>query len=120
MGYSIKDFSEPDKVKAAIKLFVVPISEIEEIDNCHYKIGRKEYLIVTDDEADDLWNEELDNYIEDVIYTEIPKPYRYYFDEDAWRRDAKTDGRAHVLASYDGDEQTEEYDGETYYFYRTN
>jgi len=43
-----------------------------------------------------------------------------YFDEDAWKYDAKMDGRGHSLASYDGNENEETVNDETYYIYRIN
>lgn len=100
-------------------------------DVCGYndqivKDGKREYLVVTDDEADKLWDQDLDNYIEDVL--EIPDSLRYYFDTEKWKKDARLDGRAHSLARYDGHEYEEDvriedevgYETITYYLYRQN
>ena len=86
----------------------------------HYSFGNQEYLIVNDDDADQLWDEHLDHYIEDCILPEMPEHFRLYFDENKWKQDARIDGRAHSLASYDGDENTVEINGTEYYIYRTN
>ena len=63
-----------------------------------------EYAIGTDEEADDAWDMSLDNYLEECVYPELPETMVNYFDDDAWKRDAKYDGRGHVLSSYDGNE----------------
>lgn len=82
------------------------------------------YLVVTDEEADDRWEESLDSYIDDCL--EIPENVQPYFNREAWKRDARSDGRAHSLASYDGREDEVEVqvefsdDSETFYIYRTN
>lgn len=77
-----------------------------------------EYLVVTDDEADDLWDKALDNYIDDCL--EIPDNLRYYFDEKKWKSDARIDGRGHSLSSYDGDEDSQDTEMGTFYIYRQN
>jgi hypothetical protein len=44
-----------------------------------------------------------------------------FFDKDDFIEGLiDADGRGHNLAGYDGVENEEEYDGETYYIYRTN
>jgi len=78
------------------------------------------YLVVNDSDADDLWEQELDRYLEDCIYPELPDSAKNYFDDDAWKSDAKMDGRGHSLSPYDGCEYDAEADDETYYIYRTN
>ncbi len=93
-------------------------------DNCEaieeYDENGSDYLVLTDDEADDKWNDSLDSYIQECIFPELPKAYMNYFDEDAWKYDAKMDGRGHSLASYDGNENEETVNDETYYIYRIN
>jgi hypothetical protein len=64
--------------------------------------GREEYAVMTEDEADVAWDEALDNYIDDCM--EIPDALLPYFDRKAWKRDARMDGRAHALSTYDGAE----------------
>lgn len=66
--------------------------------------GNSEYLVVTDEEADELWEQDLDNYLEECIYPELPEMARNYFDDESWKHNARFDGRAHSLARYDGDE----------------
>ena len=79
-----------------------------------------EYLVLTSDEAETAHDEALENYIDECILPECPPTIAPYFDRDAWKRDARYDGRGHVLASYDGDEHEVKIDGEWFYIYRVN
>ena len=85
-----------------------------------FSYGRSKYYVYTDSEADDAWEEALDNYIDEVILPEIPEAYQNYFDEESWKQDARYNGRGHILAGYDGDENEVEVNGTTYYIYRQN
>lgn len=99
-------------------------------DNCT-EVGdfdNDDYMILTDEEADEKWEESLDSYIEECITPEIDKlgegmgnlSYYIKFDEEMWKRDARMDGRGHSLSTYDGHENEETIDGETFYIYRLN
>ena len=91
------------------------VERIEEYDE-----NNSDYLVLTDEEADDAWEDSLDSYIEECL--EIPEWIRPYFDEDAWKSDARYDCRGHSLSSYDGEEY-EEYIEELntyFYIYRIN
>lgn len=79
-----------------------------------------EYMVLTDSEADAAWDASLDNYIDECILPECPAQLAAYFDHDAWKRDARDDGRGHCLSRYDGEENEQTIDGETFYIYRTN
>jgi len=80
--------------------------------------GSAEYAVGTDSEADDAWDQSLDSYLDDCgVLDAIPENLRRYFDRDAWKSDARHDGRGHSLASYDG-EEIELSDG--FYAYRIN
>ena len=81
-------------------------------------MGSMEWLVLTDSEADKAQDESFDSYIEECL--EIPDIVRRYFDDEAWKRDARLDGRGHCLASYDGDEQEYVTGSDTYFLYRTN
>ena len=70
-----------------------------------YSIGRREYAVGTDAEADGAWDRALDSYLDDTgVLDSFPENLRQYFDRDAWKADARHDGRGHALSSYDGDE----------------
>jgi hypothetical protein len=80
--------------------------------------GRAEYAVGTDAEADEAWDQSLDSYIDDAgLLDSVPENLRSYFDRDAWKSDARHDGRGHSLASYDGEEMDLS-DG--FYAYRIN
>src|SRR5690606_29926972 len=82
--------------------------------------GNQEYLVVTDEEADELWEQDLDNYLYECIYPELPEFALNYFDEESWKHDARYDGRAHSLARYDGDENYVTVNETEMYIYRVN
>lgn len=96
---------------------VEEISDLD-IDTDEISIDGEDLLILTDSEADDRWEEELDSYLDDCIYPEIPECYRRYFDEERWKDDARYDGRGHAIARYDGHENEFKIDDEWIYIYR--
>jgi len=81
----------------------------------------EEYLVCTDDEADSLWEESLDSYLEDCIYPELTGNLASYLNDEAWKNDARADGRGHSLSGYDGEEiEVTLKSGDTFYIYRVN
>jgi hypothetical protein len=125
-GESEPDY-EPKNLALAAHLSVDPSTITEESSDCsswddlyssHEAPG--EYRVMTDAEADAAWDESLENYIDECILPELPEAHRSYFDYEAWKRDARYDGRGHCLSSYDGCEYEEQIDGEWYYIYRVN
>ena len=90
----------------------------EGYDETILEYGQQEYMVLTDDEANDRWEESLDSYIDEFIIPELPEHLKYYFDDEAWKRDARlNDGRGHSLSTYDGCE----HDGiNGLFIYRTN
>ena len=113
-----------DKVMALAELLKVEPSLVSQVGGEFEVDGDKDqasYKVLTDDEADEAWEDSLDNYIEDVIMPEIAEPYQMYFNEEAWRRDARINSyRGQELSHYDGSEEEIEVNGTTYYIYRTN
>ena len=91
------------------------VSDIYEldIDTDEIEINGETLLVLTDDEADARWDEELDSYLEDCVYSELPENFAPYFDEKKWKQDARFDGRGHAISHYDGDEHEYFIDGET-------
>jgi hypothetical protein len=112
-----------NKIKALSQHLECEVDEITQskYDDNVYEFGKdQEYLVVTDDEGDEYWNEDLENYIDECILPELPEQYHNYFDSESWKADARYDGRGHSLNRYDGTEYEEEVEGETYYIYRQN
>ena len=96
--------------------------EVEEsrYDSNLFEYGSQEYLVYTEDEAEEAWEESLDSYIDDCILPELPDYYKDYFDTEKWKRDARYDGRGACLNHYDGSEYEEQVNGEWFFIYRTN
>lgn len=112
-------YEEEENLKAALTRAFE--STCEEDGECYSNENIEgEYRILTEDEADEAWEESLDNYIEECILPEIPKTYHFYFDEKAWKRDARMDGRGHALNSYDGTEYEIKFNDAYYFIYREN
>ncbi len=113
-----------DRVKAFASFEGCSVQDAEgyvsSYDEQTFDIGNRSYLCVTDSEADELWDADLENYIEECILHELPEQYRQYFDSEGWKDDARMDGRAHSLNRYDGGEEEIEYNGTDFYIYRTN
>ena len=121
--YPPEDYTEEEIEQAKQDAIEEITDELDAIvndsDNVYSYFG-EEYEVLTDNEADDRWEEELDNYIEECIMPELPEHLQNYFDEDAWKSDAKYDGRGHSISRYDGNEYEETVNGTTYYIYRQN
>lgn len=92
------------------------ISDLD-IDTDDVKIGGQYLRVLTDDEADDAEDAELDYYLEEVIYSEIPEYLRRYFNDEEWKSD-NSGCRGENLAHYDGQEREYKVDDELIYIYR--
>ena len=112
------DYSQ--KTLALAKRLEIDPSEVNETKYGTFEAEGGEYMVLTDAEADEKWEESLDNYLEECVYQELPENFRCYFDDEKWKRDAKMDGRGHSLSGYDGEEHEETINGEDFYIYRTN
>ena len=70
------------------------VNEIDEITNVrdnYWIVQGIDYLFGTDSEMDDEWDTELDNYLEECVYPDLPESMRNYFDDEAWKSDARMD-----------------------------
>lgn len=90
----------------------------------NYEYGNQEYLVMTNDEADDHERERVESIIQECyidVYSREMKdnPIIHYIDLDRWIDDWCKD-RGNNIASYDGREYYKEVNGETYYIYRIN
>lgn len=112
------------KVRALCLLFDCKPEQLSEeygnVYRCDQATG--EYLVLTDQEADQAWDEALDSYIDECIIPEIKDTtLSRYFDVEAWKRDARHDGRGHSLSTWDGEEiEVRLGAGEYMYVYRVN
>ncbi len=64
---------------------------VDELDYTRKLIYDGDYLVLDDEEADEEWERQLENYLEECIYPELPDNMQNYFDDNAWKRDAKMD-----------------------------
>lgn len=110
------------KLKAVAEFLNVDIEDLKESswDENIIEYGSEEYEVLTDEEADERWEDELQNYLEECVLPELPDNLQYYFDEEKWKRDARFDGRGHCLSRYDGNEEEITIEDETFYIYRQN
>ena len=93
-----------------------PLDEIVQLNETTWECGSEEWLVLTDGEANALQDEYMESYLDACIYPQLPEFARPYFDDEAWKRDAKYDGRGFCLASYDHEEHVE---GD-FFLYRIN
>ena len=102
----------------AIKEVTDELDNIVEGHGNMFSYYNEDYYVLTDEEADIKEDEQLNNYLEECIYPELPENLRDYFDDEKWKRDARIDGRGHIISTYDGCEYEETVEGTTYYIYR--
>lgn len=126
------EYSNQEKALAlAIQLELEPeedqtlddfLSQITSIDQekTIFEVGKEVYYILTEEEAETMWDEYMENYIDEIILSKLPKQCQCYFDREAWKNDASYDGRGNTLASYDGYENEQVINGTLYYIYRIN
>lgn len=110
------EFFDSDYSGEQFMKFIEEVHNAEEYEDEY----SHDYMILTDSEADEKWDESLDNYLDECIYPELPDVAKSYFDDEAWKRDAKHDGRGHSLSTYDGNEIELNMWGTYLYAYRTN
>lgn len=106
---------------ALVKMFDLTINDLDDVEidsNNRVTVQGIEYLAGTDREMDEAWDEDLENYIDECILPDLPETARRYFDNEAWKRDARHDGRAHSLNRYDGSEEEADVNGTSYFAYR--
>jgi len=141
----VKNLDNP-RIKALAKYLELTKEEEKEIYYESYDIycyGNQEYLVLTDDEADEkvaenikdsVWafnpsflsshsdiDEGVFKLLQDKCESANEAVLKLIKDFDKFVEDAVgTDGRGHFLSGYDGEENDHEHDNETYYIYRTN
>ena len=119
--HNFKKLEKNEREQIIIEFLNLDVEEWEHVTTCNYnefliEYGKNQYLVVDDDEAENLWIEDLENYIEECVICEIPENYKQYFNNDKFIEDCKIDGRANSLNRYDGTE--EEING--FFIYRQN
>ena len=77
----------------------------------------KDWLVLTDDEADRLASDYASDYVNDAL-RDIPDHLQRYFNAELYHSDTIYDGRGHLLAHWDSKEREQTINGTTYYLYR--
>jgi len=100
---------------------IVALMEVADLDwnEADMAIDEYDYYVYTEEQADEAFEEAIDNYIDDCVLSEIPPQYRNYFDRDVFMKDCLMDGRG-ILASYDNEEKYTTILDTKYYIYRCN
>ena len=85
--------------------------------DCESAIDKREWLVLTDKEADEWVANYAEDSLDDVLYG-VDKVIKQYFDTKRYLEDYIYDSdRGSVIASYDGNEYAETVNGATYYLY---
>lgn len=113
---------DTDKIIAIMLMFNLPLENISDLitherDN-YWIIEGEDYLFGTDSEMDDEWDQDLDNYLDECVLSELPETVRIYFDKDAWKSNARMDGRGHSLNRWGGGDLEQKWNDEWYYAYQ--
>ena len=83
-------------------------------------VDSEEYWVLTDDEADEKAEQEAHYYLEDAL-SQVPEHLHRYFDEGEYISNCISDGRGHLLDTYNGSEDSITLDnGSVFYIYRRN
>ena len=111
------------RMKILARFLSVPLEliKVSESDSKGWLLewGNYEYYVLTNDEADDLYREHLDNLFEDTVLTQIPEHLQIYIDKNQWLDDTiGNSSRAEELADYDSIENDIIIGGKVFYIYR--
>jgi hypothetical protein len=110
-----------NRIKALAQFLSISEDDITESYENNFEADGAEYMVLNDLEADIACDDYLDNYLQDCILNQIPENLRNYFDQESFKDDCiHSDGRGHILSGYDGEENEQTVDGETFYIYRVN
>ena len=114
-------------IALAKHLDISPMEANEDIqqsnyNDCLYSYSGIEYLVCTDDEADELEREYLENMIDECYLYSLKNenknhPALDYIDIERWINDW-SGNRGENLGRYDGKENEEDVSGLTYYIYK--
>ena len=85
--------------------------------DCELAIDKREWLVLTDEKADETVADYAQCSLDDVLYR-VDEVIKQYFDTERYVEDYIYDSdRGSVIASYDGNEYDETVNGTTYYLY---
>lgn len=86
-----------------------------------FEVEGKEFLVLSDERADELAEEYVRNFVEDELLYHMPNNVKNYFDTEGYIEDVlRMDGRGMQLASYDHQEHEVRIARSDYFIFRTN
>ena len=101
-------FEDKDMVIAICEMWDLSeeslLADVEWDGDNRITVEGTDYYFGTDDEMTIVWEEYLQNYIDEHVMDQINESYHFAVDNDALISHFKTDGRGHSLNSYDGGE----------------
>lgn len=114
---------QAERIAAFVKMFDLSEDDLQDIviNDTNVHIQGIDYIAGTDDEMEEEYDKELDSYIDECVFpggNNSNTTLERYFDREAFKRDARIDGRAHSLNRYDGGEEYATINGTAYYAYR--
>jgi hypothetical protein len=117
---AITGYVPPVRVMVLVEHLGVDPNDVDELDNNLFHADGGDYLVYTDDEADEQAEDAIHETIDDCVLPEIPECYHPYFDREQYVQDMITnEGRGPSLAT-DGYEHEITINGEDFYIYRAN
>ncbi len=119
----LQEFEHPNEASALAKYLNVDVSLVEELGftDFTYSYGGREYLCCEYKVAVAKAEDCIRNYVDDCVLSELPEIYRDFFDVERFVMTClDTDGVAHNLSTYDGEENVSHYREIEYLIYRTN
>ena len=110
--------------------FAELLEDVTELSKNYFQLDGAEYVVLTDEEADEAAKDFILEFFDECVGYPIIKSVgqkmwdnhvkKFWDAEKYCKWVIENDGRGNSLASYDGEENEAEYNGVTYYIYRTN
>lgn len=85
----------------------------------YYKYNDEEYVVIHNDHIESIFHDYAENLIDEVVLCDLPEKYQAYFDYDKFIHDMSFDGYGQ-MASYDGEDNEQIYNGDYYHILRMN
>ena len=107
------------KTQALAKFLGCDVDDIETTETEHrYSTAEgEEYDVLTDTQADNIYSDRFDDFVDECIICDIPDHLRIYFDRELYKKDTLiSETRGHLL-SIDNGENEQNHNGETFYIY---
>lgn len=115
-----RNFYTDQRMRALGMFLEVDWNRIREINDKTFRFGDSSYYVLTNEEADEMEDQSLERYIDDVIFPTLPESLHRFFDREKWKDEARMAGRGNALSGWDGEEHEVSmgWDNVTYYIYR--